>query len=41
MTSTMLEHPAINVPRIYGFLDELPNAVGAEVVLLEKVRPPI
>jgi hypothetical protein len=37
MTTVRASPSKIVVPKIYGYKDFLPNDVGAEVVLMEKV----
>lgn len=39
MTQTVLAYPEMRIraPKVYAYKDVLPNKIGAEVVLLEKV----
>jgi hypothetical protein len=38
MTQIVRDHAQIIAPKIYGYYDNIPNPINAEVVLLELVR---
>ncbi len=38
MTQIIRDHAQIIAPKIYGYYDNVPNPINAEVVLLELVR---
>jgi len=40
MTQIVRDHAQIIAPKIYGYYDNVPNPINAEVVLFELVRTP-